>query len=699
MYDDGYNDADKEFDWSEMARTFWFRSTTVLKRSWWVFLVTISAGVGIQTYLQLKKEPVYSSHAKMIVDGRISNLEGASYVEEYSNFFGTQIDLMQSGMVQARARARVKALFPEYPSCHVNLVITQSQNASIFNLSAFGVEGKYTQAFLDALMHEYLTFKRERRSQTTESTFLSIMEKVLEYREEIERLELQKVKFQKENNIIFLQEQGSSAGTYLASLNDQQARIKTELRRLQQLNVDNLGDDLTKEQSAVLESLLGGPEHAYVQAKRAVDKLMAERDEYGIYMRPKHPKIIELNRAIEREQNLLKILRRQTVQQLKDRKQSLAAELKNLNEVVKEWETKALKYSSLLADFERINSRLANTKALHDRLSASIESLDISLNIDQDTVSVLQSASEPMLPRDNKVQEILKGLLVGFVAGVAILFMLALMDNRLISVDDVTSRFEQPVMGVIPQQQQVDGNVELLHAYDERLIFAESCRNIRSSLLFMDSEGPPPQCILITSSVPSEGKSTLATNLSITLAFAYSKTLLIDVDLRRGRLHHILGKRNAPGVAELVQDSSLTPNDVIQKTDLEGLDFISCGDYPARPGELIMSQRFERIIEDLRSQYDYIIFDSPPVLATDDTPSFAKRVDAILFLIRSNYTQHRQVKASMDILELRGSRLRGFILNFVNNREPSHYYYKYRDYYAYQAGNGDKQRANATVKG
>ena len=241
MKDNEYNDSEKEFDWSEMVRTFWFRSIIVFKRLWWVFLITISAGIGIQTYFQMKKVPVYSSHATMIVDGRISNVEGgASYVEEYSNFFGTQIDLMKSELVETRARQRVKALFPQYPSCHVNVVIAQSQNASVFNLTALGVEGKYAQEYLNALMHEYLTFKRERRSQTTENTFLSIMEKVLEYREEIERLEFEKVKFQKENNIIFLQEQGSSAGSYLADLNDQQARIKMELRRLEQLNLNNL---------------------------------------------------------------------------------------------------------------------------------------------------------------------------------------------------------------------------------------------------------------------------------------------------------------------------------------------------------------------------------------------------------------------------------------------------------------------------
>ncbi|MGE9293207.1 MAG: hypothetical protein ACQKBW_06310, partial [Puniceicoccales bacterium] len=98
--------------------------------------------------------------------------------------------------------------------------------------------------------------------------------------------------------------------------------------------------------------------------------------------------------------------------------------------------------------------------------------------------------------------------------------------------------------------------------------------------------------------------------------------------------------------------------------------------------------------------YDYIILDCPPVLATDDTPSLATKADAVLFIIRSTYTRTRQIKSAVDTLELRGTKIRGFVLNFVDNREPNHYYYKYYDYYSYRsyapkAGNREKEGKGA----
>lgn len=699
MVDNAQQEPETEFDWSEMIRHFWFRSILVFRRLWWVFLITISAGVGYQYIVVSNQKPVYQSYARMIVDGQVA-LGGASnirYQETYTNFYGTQIDLMTSELIKRRAADRVAVRSPELKPCYVSISVFQSANANIFNLQSSGANRGYVKAFLDAVMEEYLNFKRERRSQSTENTFLSAMEKVLEYRQQIEELEQAKLEFQKANNLIFVREQGNHAGTYLAELNTRLAGIRTELKLLEQLNLEKYSADAASLDSAMLESALDNADAEYILAKRVVDKLRAERDEFGIYMRPKHPKMIELNRQIERQDNLLKIFRRQTVSQLLDRKRILQAELDNLMEVISDWETKALKYSSLLAEFERLNSRLDSIKKLETGLSSSMESLDVNRNIDQDTVTILQQASNPQEPTQNKRKAILSGLALGIGGGIAILFIAAVLDNRMVSVDDVTKRFDQPILGILPLQKGASGTVDLLDSKDDRFMFAESCRNIRSSLLFMDSQGPPPQCILITSSIPAEGKSTLAANLSITLAFASSRTLLIDCDLRRGHLHKEFSLSNERGVAELVEDD-LSVDEVIQQTKVEGLDFIPCGMYPGRPGELLMSTKFESVVAELRTRYDYIIFDCPPVLATDDTPSFATRSDALLFLIRSNYTHYRQVKASMDILELRGTQARGLILNFVDRHEPNHYYYKYYDYYSAAPDGGKKDKKKSRDK-
>ena len=194
--------------------------------------------------------------------------------------------------------------------------------------------------------------------------------------------------------------------------------------------------------------------------------------------------------------------------------------------------------------------------------------------------------------------------------------------------------------------------------------------------------GKRPKTFIITSAVPTEGKSTLSSNLAITFAFTSSKTLLVDADLRRGRLFQRFNLSNDCGMSDLLEHSA-SVDEVIQKTDYENLDFISCGRYPDRPGELLLSEGVDPVLTVLQERYDYIIFDSAPVLATDDTTSFATKVDGVLFAVRSSHTQARQVRSSLERLRMLGAHVSGFVLNCVDTRGADYYYYnKYQsDYY------------------
>lgn len=690
----GLNEQEEEFEWSEMLRTYYFRARIVLSRLWWVIVVCLAISVGYQWYQVTQREPIYRSHAQMVIDGQVTIPEGARYQEVFLNFFGTQIKLMQSSPVRARARARVEALHPELKPIPVQVDIFHAEDASAFDLSATGGEPEYVQAYLDALMHEFLAYKEERRKNTTDSFYNTVMQKVVEKQDEIEDLEQKKLQFQQANNIVFITEQGNNAGSYLAELNNQRAELKTEIRIL-----NTLGHSDGKQLDALTEDKLSSLDEGYEDAKRMVEQLKAERDEFSIYMKPAHPKIRKLNQEIERQENLLNIYRRQTLGQLEARKNKLEAEMANMNEIIAEWETKALKYSSLLAEFERLGSRLDSAKSVHDRLLASIDSIDITQNTHQESITILEDATPAAPIAADDAKQIIIGIVFGLVVGGGILALVSMLDTRVVSAEDLTSRFSAPVLGVIPLQQIKGKRVQLLQPGDDRVMFAESCRNIRSSLLFMDLDGQRPQVILLTSAVPAEGKSTLASNLGITLSFAHSRVLLVDADLRRGRIHTEFDIDASPGLAELIEDPSMRMEDVMVKTDSDQLDVIPCGEYPERPGELLLSRRFEELLQEMRNKYDYIIFDCPPVLATDDTPSFATKADAVLFMVRSNSTRSGQIKSSLDILELRGVQVDGFILNFVDTRQPSHYYYynRYNDYYNYRATKKDAPKAKVDL--
>ena len=674
---------DSVAEWSDFFYVWLYRGKFLLKRYWWVFLVSVSFCVGFQSYRQFTKAPYYTSYAQMIVSGRIALPDGAIYSEELSNFFGTQISLMRSQRVQERARARVEALHPELVPISVGLSVVQSPDASIFLLQASGRESEYTQAYLGAIMHEYLNFKNEMRAQTVDRTFLAITEEVIELQEKIEKGEDEKVEFQKENNIVFIQEQGSNIGAYLSELNRDLTEYTTRLHFLDTLTLDAV---LEKEESNEGDSdeRLLQVSKAFLEVKRKLDLLQAELDEYSVYMKPKHPHILTLKQEIQTESNQLRILKRQAAQEIEGKKRSLKSQVENLELVIDAQEVHALDFSRRLAEFDRINSRLDRQKQVLERLLSSIQSLDINLSLDQDMVSILENASAGALLKPNIFKEIITAIILGIILGVGILVLISLLDARIITPEDIQERFDEPVFGVIPYEKGVfdQDSVHLLSFEDKSVIFAQACRNLRSSILSSQGkDNEPVRALAVTSCVPSEGKSTLSSNLAITFAFTSAKTILIDADLRRGSLHKAFGVSNEKGVSSIVADKAPL-DEVIQHTGVENLDFIARGPTHEHPGELLISRNFETVLKELKKRYEYIIFDTAPVLATDDTVGFASQLDGTLFVMRSGSTQTRQVKAALGEMALRRARILGFVLNCVEKSGAGYYYYKYTDYYA-----------------
>jgi polysaccharide biosynthesis transport protein len=220
----------------------------------------------------------------------------------------------------------------------------------------------------------------------------------------------------------------------------------------------------------------------------------------------------------------------------------------------------------------------------------------------------------------------------------------------------------------------------LLRERDERHVFAESYRNVRSSLAFMEMDGVRPKTLLITSAIPSEGKSTVAANLAVTMAFSGSKVLLIDGDMRRGALHDAFGVPNDLGLSDVLS-RRVAYEPLIYPTAYANLFLLPRGKTPANPGELYLSKTTDELIKSIYMKYDTIIFDSAPVLATDDTTSLAPKIEGVLFVIRASHTSARLSRNSLDNLYQRQVNVLGLIFNGVDTSLPEYYHYQYKDYY------------------
>ncbi len=681
--------------WTSSFITRLHRYKALFLRRWWIPLLTVCLGVFVSAWLIYQTPPSFLSMSKMMLAGKMNLAQSAVYSEDSMNFYGTQIQLMQSSEVRRSAEAAVRATHPEMQPVLVDIQVVQKPRTSIFDLQAIGSAPEYTQAYLNAVMQKYLDFKKGMRQDRGAEVTTGMTEQLIQTEKDLRAAEDEMLDFQKQNNIGFIQEEGNSAAAYLVRLNQQYAQLKTEYQLLEKLDLDQNLDRGQKGKPEAGASPAGGentdtaggmpfsdvgPEGDYLKAKQAVQMLKAERDTLAKDLRPKHPKIIKLNDEITKQESLIGLFRADAVEKLETRRKSIGKQMENLQVNVKEWETKALDLSQRLAQFNRIKGKIDRLKALYDRLTNDLKNVGVSQVVDSgDQVAIMEMASLPKSVRPGLIKSLLTGLGCGAAAGLVILLLLDKIDDRMASFGEFQNHFSENVLGQIPKEK-TKGKVTLLQPDDARHIFAESYRNIRSSIFFMPYDGPRPKTLLVTSAVPNEGKSTISANLAITFALSGAKTLLIDGDLRRGAQREAFGIASKIGFSEVLQ-GEVNWQEVVVPTSYPNLFVLPRGKTLSQPSEHLLRDTTDRLLQEIYNHYDYIIIDSSPVLAADDTTSLAPKIDATLFVVRLSYTSARLTRKSLELLYNRQVNVPGVILNYVDTSLPEYYYYQYSEYY------------------
>lgn len=358
------------------------RYRNLLFEKWWVLFLCALVGAGIEGALVWYAPPSFVSIGRMIVSIKLAIQPASLYTEELSNFLGTQVALMQSGMVINRAHGRVVAQKPEVGMHPVALKVTVVPKTTIFVLQATGNDADYTQAFLQACMDEYMALKKEMRLQTSDTTVAGLTEQVMRLEKDLRRAEEELVGFESTNSLVLSQEQGNSMGNYLAALYQRLAAQKSEYELLQMLTLDQniarqqlaggalVVDDPLPTQSPASAPNAGdaagtaskttdqpsGPsadraDVDYLRAQQQLLLMKAEQEQLGRDLKTNHPKMVAMKEEIARREELLRIFRGQSEDQLKNRKEMLALEIQILEKDLKEWDARSLELQQKAAEY------------------------------------------------------------------------------------------------------------------------------------------------------------------------------------------------------------------------------------------------------------------------------------------------------------------------------------------------------------
>jgi capsular exopolysaccharide synthesis family protein len=661
------------------VRTGLYRYALVFKRLWWVAFLTTAIGLGVGGWFANQLPPSFQSNARMMVSGKINLQDGVVYSEDVSNFFGTQAELMQSGEVQRKAIERVQALHPELQPVRVALSVGQQPKTSLFLLSAVSTDGPFARAFLNAVMEEYIAVKQNMRSAKSESTFRALSAELKSIEVDLRDAREKMLKFQAENSLGYLKEEGNSAASFLARISRQYDELKVEYQLLESLSLDQALDrdpgSASSVASTMQEKALAnfGPMTEYLKAKQQLQVLQNDRDQLAQELRPKHPDMIRIEQEIAKTVRMIEAYRKQSIEQIQSRREAIRLQMETLQKTSEDAREKATDTSRKLAEYERLKGNVDSLQGVADRLSANLRNVDVNKAVEQDMISILEHASEPRSIRPGLVKLLATGIGTGLAVGLAILLLIERIDDRLSSLVDVQAHFHERVLGQIGHEEG-EGEVQLLQFNDPRHAFAEAFRSLRSSLIFMPNERAKPKVILITSAIPGEGKSTVASNLAIAFAIAGAKTLLVDADLRRGMLHTHFNVSGAVGLSEVLQQT-VPWQEAVTPTAWNNLSLLPRGNALQQPGEYLLSPSGNRFFQEIRNEYDYVIVDSAPILVAEDTSGIVSKVDAIAVVLRFVVSSVRLSHRAIARIKERQGNVVGLVLNEIATALPDYNYY------------------------
>jgi polysaccharide biosynthesis transport protein len=682
-----------------------------LRKLWWVPLLTLILAEGSAVvYLHYWAPPDYVSSASMWETEKLRLPEGAAFSEDLQNYLGNQMELMRSDGMQKRVVAGMQAansnsvpLDKDGFPIAVKITVKQAPKSTIFTIEATTANPAYSQTFLDALLNEYREFKKNVRKTVSGDTLNSISEQVGLMETELKSEQAALTAFERTNNLAILQEEGTVAGGYLAKLQTELSDLKMESQLLDatadhQKDLTDSGhtnnDADSTYQMREFGSTSAPPASSdHLTPFQEIELLRSEREKLSQNLRPKHPKIVKLDAQIERDEKIIQMFtnqdlkfRHQNLEQSRERlaasRQDIKTKMENIVASIKEWEGKVIEANNRIAEAEHLKASVSRTQGLYDRLDTLLHNLDISRNIDQETLTPLEPASAAKRSYSDEIRLLAMSGIGGLCLGFGLIALVGIRDDRFNTIAEVSEKFGDVIVGQVPDMPVIQGKTQipLLEVEDERDMYAESYRSLRSAIIFMPGGGERPKTLLITSAQPDEGKSTIALNLARTLALGGSRVVLIDADLRRGHLHELLGMKREPGLTDLLQDPENLEK-ILQSNCTPNLWFISCGWSVKRPGDLFVGHAVELVLARLRQQFDFVVIDTSPVFASDDVPTLAPRADGTLFVVRSRFSSSGAVKEALELLGQRQVRVLGLVFNRADASARSYYYYKDRAYH------------------
>ncbi len=583
------------------------------------------------------------------------------------------------------------ALLEDVPQSLVRAVIGRIEvapvrNSRLVDVGAEARDPKMAAKIANTVVRAYIDQNLEIKLRAAKDAVQWLTARIDEERKKVEAAENALLQYKQENEIItdFSSDTESITAEKLAGLNAQvieaeSKRVEAETRYQQALQLVQ-----TPEFLDAIPEVMGN--ELVQEIKRMEVDLLNQATELSKKYGQNHPRMIALQSELEQLQKRKATEAEGIVNALRNNYKLALARERTLKRAMNQQKSESLDMNKKAIQFGVLQRQAESSRQMYELLIKRFKETSLTEEMKTGNVRIIDEAMPPQFPiRPDKRRNLMLALALGLMLGLGLAFLLEYLDNTIKIPDEIGTHLDIPYLGPVPafdtSEKSGDLPGELITAISPTAIPSESFRGIRTSILF-SSPDKAPQVIMVSSAEPGEGKTFFAANLAVTMAQNDAKVLLIDGDLRRPRIHNLFRIDREPGLTGMIVGTR-TLEETLHPSVVENLDLMTVGHIPPNPSELMGSSRLRALLETLRSQYDRIIIDTPPVLSVTDAAALSSAVDGVVLVIRTAVTPSPLLKNAVERLRSVNANILGAVLNAVNTKKEGYYYHYHYYYYGY----------------
>lgn len=537
-------------------------------------------------------------------------------------------------------------------------------------------------AIINTVAHEYIQQNLEYRFTASKDATDWLGGQLETQRAQVERAESALQKYRENNDAVSIEDRNNIVDQKLGDLNAAVTRAKME--RIQREGLYTQLKD-SSANPAVIDSFPAIMSNAFIQQlKTDLADLQRKQAQLSGRIGDKHPDMLKVQSEIQVTQSKLSAEISKVVQSVRAEYQAALTQEQSLTHALDQQKSEALSRDRKAIEFNVLLRDVQSSKQIYDSLLQRTKEAGISGELKTSNIRVVDIAERPASPVSPKREaNILLSLFVGSVLACGFVFLFEYLDSRIKTPDEIRTYFNVACLGLLPKVEGLQTGTYPLLSDTVPAGYSEAFRSIRTNVLFSAAH-EKSRSIVVTSTGPDEGKSSVACNLAISLAQAGQRVLLIDADMRKPKVHSALAMTQEPGLSNVLVGTSKA-SESVRKSSINGLWVLPSGRVPPNPAELIASARFNDFIASLKAHFDWVLIDTPPIMAVTDAALAAHNVTGVLFVVGAGMTSRHAMMRALDQLGNVRANIIGAVLNRVDLQRHAYYYSSYyrREYSTY----------------